>query len=270
MEALQDELAVPLGLVVKVTNYVLIDLRRLPTLAPSRLVHASNGPPPRSASPMITLAEGALKMTNKTLAALAVIACLVAAIAFVPLSRSTADAEPPVAFLARIINDFTNPVPVSGEVVATVDGTVNVGGTVDVSSVPSEITNKLDELVAEIKNLQNQQAGPPPANFAEVYRDDQIDEFGGEFVSPFGQEVLVSFLSISTENDRGQLRLCPGQGRCTNETARYAVGENGKEFPGVLTLSFPQPVPASAVLWRCVNEFEDCEVTITVIGTVPN
>jgi hypothetical protein len=175
---------------------------------------------------------------------------------------------PPVTFFAEIVNDVTNPLPVSGDVTATVEGTVGVEGAVDVSSVPSDVTGKLDEIVAELQDIGAQPSGPMPANFAEVYRDDDIGEFGDEFVALFGQRVLVSFLSISTENDRGQFRLCPFQGRCTTDTALLQVGENGKEFPGALTFSLPQPIPAGAVTFRCVNEFEDCEVTISVIGTV--
>lgn len=46
-----------------------------------------------------------------------------------------------------IVNDSSNAVPVTGDVTATVDGEVEISGTVDIESLPQAVVDKIDALV---------------------------------------------------------------------------------------------------------------------------
>jgi len=189
---------------------------------------------------------------NKRIAVVLGAALFLIALANWKPAATSADG-PPVTFLAEIINDFTTPVPVSGEVNAT------VGGTVDVATLPAEVIDKLDEIVAELEQIKSQPSGPAPASFVKRY----AETTGGFFSVDFESVVLVSTLIVSSENDEATFGF-----NVTGESDGVSFGSEGQTLPPVLTFNFPHPFQADGFVARCRNVVEECEFRVSVIGTV--
>jgi hypothetical protein len=201
---------------------------------------------------------------KKTVTLLGGALCLVALSALLANSNAlTAVAQqvPPI-FKALIINDDLSPVPVSGDVVATVDGTVDVEGTVDVASVPSGVTNALEDILEAIEGLEDN--GPVP--FAETIQELDLDNDGRASID-LAPGSLVSQVILQTENDDGILRVCnnpDGPGPCAFGEGIQYIDYTAPDF---LDLTFATPIPATGVLFQCRNTVEDCELILTVVGT---
>ena len=135
----------------------------------------------------------------KTTIKLAAIATAVS-VAFSVRAAPPDSGVPPDSFPVTIINDQTEPVPVEGEVT----------GSVDVSSVPSTLTDRLDLVLDELDELNQavQTTSQPRAGYVEFLRFDEDGCGGPTLCAPpiqrfFSQPIWASFITISTENDDG-------------------------------------------------------------------
>ena len=195
---------------------------------------------------------------NKTLA---LAAFVTAASAAFPAHAAPPHPTPPDSFPVTVINDETNPVPVEGE----------VSGSVDVTSVPSALTDRLDLVLDELDDLNQavQATGHPRASYAE-YLQFQQEGCGGQLCAPppvreFSQPIWASFIAISTENDDGFIEFF-SEYPAPIPVLRF--GHRNRQLPGVITAPLPQAVRVSHVSFFCNNVVEDCEVAISVIGDI--
>ena len=69
---------------------------------------------------------------------------------------------PPI-FEAEIVNGSSNPVPVAGDVTASIDGEVEVSGSVNVDSLPQSHTDQLQEIIDALEALGMQGGTTVPA-----------------------------------------------------------------------------------------------------------
>jgi hypothetical protein len=170
---------------------------------------------------------------------------------------------PPIAVDTYVINDESSPVPVSGDV--SVTGEVDLGGAVDVGSVPESLTQQLDTLIDEVKALKDEvgdvDTQAKPANY---FKSFQNTGFGGTWEVDLDVPVQVSFITISAENDSGKaVFFSPYDG-----VGPLRFGSYGKEFPAVLVAPLPQPVLIDKFTFYCSNTVENCEVSVTLVGTM--
>ena len=183
------------------------------------------------------------------------------------LLSSPLQAAPPDSVPVTVINP--EPIPVQGAISADVSGQVEVtSGAIDVNSLPDSLTDQLDTLADQLDELiDNSMTAAPPANFSMVIRHE-----GDTETFDLGAQVLVSLITLSTENDRGALQGLPDATGpcCKDDELVLAIGETNKEFPGTLVIPFPQSLSMRRLRWVCFNVVEDCEISITVVGTVLN
>jgi hypothetical protein len=175
------------------------------------------------------------------------------------------------------------PIPVSGEVNASVSGQVEVvspaGEALDVSviSTPISVTDRLDSLITAVEDLRDEVAGidtqTQVANYSRVFSGEASPLLW--FTDETEQLVMASLISVSTENDSGIITFCSDTLdfpiKCsTSDSSRVVLkfGKKNKEFPGVLVVPLPQPVPIRSFTFSCENLLEDCEITVTITGTV--
>jgi len=163
---------------------------------------------------------------------------------------------------ATIINDSSNPVPVTGDVNATIEGDIEVSGSVEVESVPQSVLNKLDRLIDAIN------AQPQPAGFREFYEltIDANDFVRMDFTSSASPK-RISTLIISTENDSAEFFLCGEaaiSGVCEEEV--LGIGQDDMTWPHTLVVNLTRAVSARGFQIQCENNVEDCEFKVNFIG----
>lgn len=173
-----------------------------------------------------------------------------------------------IAGNVTIVNDSSNAVPVTGDVNASVEGEVEVSGSVDVDSVPQSLTNQLQELIDAVEAIGSQGGASEPAKV--TYFRGEINcsgtlgcpdsEFENFVTWPEG--LLISSITIGSENDEMVVSLYDG---ASEKIARY--GAENEAFRGPINhLTFPDPILAYQLTVLCRNRVEDCEFEITVVG----
>lgn len=172
-----------------------------------------------------------------------------------------------------IVNDASHPIPVAGEVSASVTGPI------EVSSVPAELTDRIDLVLDRLEDIRDAAgaSGHPRANYARTFRYD-LPTTNGIFLPdpPTGNEHLIldrtvwaSFITISTENDDGYVHFYSDPARCCEASdAVLRFGHRARQLPSVITAPLPQAVPIRSIRFVCTNSVEDCEVAISIVGTV--
>jgi hypothetical protein len=75
--------------------------------------------------------------------------------------------------------------------------------------------------------------------------------------------VVASLLTVSSENDDGNMVFCVNPFPCTGQGLE--VGARN-ELPAVITLPLPQPVKVYGFRFFCGNAVEDCEIAVSVVG----
>jgi hypothetical protein len=154
---------------------------------------------------------------------------------------------------------------IQGEVTAVLDEPVEVTGSVDVNSVPSSVLDRLDLALDRLDDLVNASQTPvAPADYVRTFftvsRDNTEQNFGAR--------VLVSWLSVNAQNDDGIIFFCDSPvEQCGDNGVPYIVLGANNEFPTVVSVPFPQPVALQSYFWICSNAVENCEVTVSIVGT---
>lgn len=178
-----------------------------------------------------------------------------------------------------IVNDATQPIPVSGEVSASVSGAI------EVSSVPATLTDRIDLVLDRLEDISDAAGatGQSRSNYATTLRYDLRSNGGGGSLPPvpclpgdtapehviLDRTVWASFVSISTENDDGFVHFCADPAQCCEPSgAVLRFGHNDRQLPAVITATLPQAVPIRSIRFFCRNNVEDCEVAISIVGTV--
>ena len=171
-----------------------------------------------------------------------------------------------------IDNNSSEPVPVVGDV--NVTGEVDLTGAVDVGSIPDSLTEQIDTLIEKVDNMNDAliNSQGQPASYVKNFSF-ETSAIGSKSFRLFDYDlygdnafVMVSTMTISAENDSGYIRLVCAGGPGSSCNDMY-IGSPDKEFPGVLVLPFPQPVPMKSFQWSCKNNVEDCEIRVSVVGT---
>jgi len=154
---------------------------------------------------------------------------------------------------------------VQGEVTAVLDEPVEVTGSVDVTSVPTSVLDRLDLALDRLDDLVNASQTPAaPANFVRTYFTVSRDNTERNF----GARVLVSWLSVNAQDDDGVIFFCDSPvDQCADNGVPYIVLGANNEFPTVLSVPFPQPVALQSYVWICSNAVENCEVSVSIVGT---
>lgn len=178
-----------------------------------------------------------------------------------------------------VVNDSSRAIPVSGEV------TASVSGAVEVSSVPATLTDRIDLVLDRLEDIGEAAgaAGQSRANYARTLRYDVRSNGGGPTLPPapclpeetgpenqvLDRTVWASFIAISTENDDGFIHFCTDPALCCEASgAVLRFGHNDRQLPAVITATLPQAVPIRSIRFFCRNNVEDCEVAISIVGTV--
>lgn len=177
---------------------------------------------------------------------------------------------PPISVDTFVTNDASTPIPVAGDVNASVSGAV------DVTSVPSSLTDQLDTLIEEVQALTEEVTAidtqPTPANFQEGYLNVFGGALDGDWHFSLDQPVYATSLVISAENDSGRLLICnqaPEGERCgVDNRWNMILGNADKEWPPITVISLPQPMKVHSFTFTCANLAETCEVSISIVGTV--
>jgi len=171
-----------------------------------------------------------------------------------------------------VINDSTQPIPVAGEVSASVSGAI------EVSSLPAALTDRIDLTLDRLDEIREAvgASGYPRANYARTFRYD-LPATGGILLPdpPTGNEHLIlagtvwaSFITVSTENDDGWVQFYSDPALCCDaENAVLRFGHDDRQLPSVITAALPQAIPIRSIRFFCTNNAEDCEVAISIIGT---
>jgi hypothetical protein len=154
---------------------------------------------------------------------------------------------------------------VQGEVTAVLDEPVEVTGSVDVNSVPSSVLDRLDLALDRLDDLVNASQTPvAPADFVRTYFTVSRDTVERDF----GARVLVSWLSVSAQDDDGVIFFCDSPvAQCADNGVPYLILGANNEFPTVVSVPFPQPVALQSYVWICSNLAENCEVSVSIVGT---
>ena len=198
------------------------------------------------------------------------LAAIPTSMAVLAVQPDSVTGPPPIAVDTFIINDASSPVPVAGDVNASVSGTV------DVNSVPASLTDQLDALIEEVQTLTEEVAAidtqPTPANFQEGYLNVFGGALGGDWHFSLDQPVYATSLVISAENDSGRLLICnqaPEGERCgVDNRWNMILGNADKEWPPITVIPLPQPMKVHSFTFTCANLAETCEVSISIVGTV--
>ena len=190
------------------------------------------------------------------------------------LFASAVSADPgngngPPEFPVTVTNDEGNPVVVSGDV------TAEVSGSVDVASVPSTLTDRLDLALDELEDLNDavQATSQPRASYAETIRFDREPNDcslcnPAPGFRPLSQPMWVSFITISTENDEGFFRFFSEPEQCCDAVDAALQFGHRDQLTSLITAPLPQALKISGFYFFCGNNAEDCEVAISLIGDV--
>ena len=170
-----------------------------------------------------------------------------------------------------------NPVPIEGEVSATLDQPVVVeagagGLAVDVASLEA----KLDELTAAVEASAQAQPGGPVATYCRVISEggdgalycflaDPAD--GIASVPPDGPpdaptEVLIQSITINAVDEEVDISLWKDGERVTVVANSFEDSINGPVFH----MTYPVPIEADLITINCNNEFETCNVLVSWVG----
>lgn len=198
-----------------------------------------------------------------------------------------------------VIVENTDPIPVEGDVSATIDGTVpvlventdpidvegsvlvinpdpipivghvnaDVTGTVEVEDFDTRMA-ALERKVEEVRDAV--QAQQVPERVPWTWASDRRVLGPIEYVCmepPSGNWEDTEFLMVSSENDSIQVVLHRYRGCNGNSMIRF--GANARDFPTVQPINFPRPITFGSLSISCENTLESCEVIVSMIGSHP-
>jgi hypothetical protein len=164
---------------------------------------------------------------------------------------------PPVVE-AEIVNDSFSPIPVTGEVNATISEDVEVTGSVEVETLPQSFDSKMDELIDAVETSDQ----PAPATFVRDYSRREITALSAWNVE-FDAPVTASLLTMSSENDSGRISYCTQPLPTCVPVIQIGVLN---ELPNVVVLPLTQPVVVYGFRFFCGNTVQDCEIAVSVVG----
>ena len=180
---------------------------------------------------------------------------------------SSALAQQPIPDV-NIVNGSESPVPVSGKIDAAVVGSISV------DDVPDELTDRLDLVLDRLDDLVTAKpSGPQIADFVRSRRI--VVDNSGTTEYQLEQRVAVSALTISAENDKLIFAACENIAQTCfgNESidGSIRVGSEDQQFPGVIVMNFPNPIPVQKFRFVCKNGGDvagNCEIYLSVVGMV--
>jgi hypothetical protein len=180
------------------------------------------------------------------------------------LVACVAAASPPTPDV-NVVNGADDPIPVSGEISAEVSGRVAV------DDVPDELTDRMDMVLDRLEELIDKEAAQPAV--ADFVRQRYLEaDNSGAVDYQIEKLVAVSTLLISAENDKLVFLGCKdATAPCFGDYPSVRLGSVDQQFPGVIAINFPNPVPLQKFRVRCYNGGDidgNCEVHLTIVGMV--
>ena len=191
----------------------------------------------------------------------------IAAATLIILAACRAFASPPTPEVV-IANGSEAPVPVSGEIVATLSDAVKV------DDVPDELTDRLDLILDQLENLADQESSAFPVADYLRWRSAATAE-GDKLTFLFNRRIAISSVIVSSDDDKIVTFLCdePAPDECfrgLSSASGIGLGSFETTGPTESVFNFPLPVPAQSVRVLCQEAGDGgvCQYHVSIVGRI--